>query len=33
MTGIGQLCADYDGFIVDLWGVVHDGFALSLIHI
>ncbi|WP_234730167.1 TIGR01459 family HAD-type hydrolase [Acidocella facilis] len=27
MSGIGELCAAYDGFIVDLWGVVHDGFA------
>lgn len=27
MTGIGALAQNYDGFIVDLWGVVHDGFA------
>jgi HAD superfamily hydrolase (TIGR01459 family) len=25
MTGFAQLAAQYDGFIVDLWGVVHDG--------
>ncbi len=25
MSGFGRLSADYDGFIVDLWGVVHDG--------
>jgi HAD superfamily hydrolase (TIGR01459 family) len=23
--GIGELAADYDGLILDLWGVVHDG--------
>jgi HAD superfamily hydrolase (TIGR01459 family) len=23
--GIGALAGDYDGFVVDLWGVVHDG--------
>src|SRR6516164_10621335 len=27
VAGIGELAADYDGFIVDLWGVVHDGTA------
>jgi HAD superfamily hydrolase (TIGR01459 family) len=26
MSGFGALAGDYDGFIVDLWGVVHDGF-------
>jgi HAD superfamily hydrolase (TIGR01459 family) len=25
MSGFERLCANYDGFIVDLWGVVHDG--------
>jgi HAD superfamily hydrolase (TIGR01459 family) len=25
MSGFGKLAANYDGFIVDLWGVVHDG--------
>jgi HAD superfamily hydrolase (TIGR01459 family) len=25
MTGMSSLAAKYDGFIVDLWGVVHDG--------
>ncbi len=25
MTGFAALAAQYDGFIVDLWGVVHDG--------
>ena len=25
MSGFGALSAQYDGFIVDLWGVVHDG--------
>ena len=25
MSGFGALSAHYDGFIVDLWGVVHDG--------
>jgi HAD superfamily hydrolase (TIGR01459 family) len=25
MSGFGRLSANYDGFIVDLWGVVHDG--------
>ncbi|GAN79100.1 TIGR01459 family HAD-type hydrolase [Acidocella aminolytica] len=27
MSGFGALAQNYDGFIVDLWGVVHDGFA------
>jgi len=27
MSGIGALAAGYDGFIVDLWGVVHNGVA------
>ncbi|HTQ72496.1 MAG TPA: TIGR01459 family HAD-type hydrolase [Acidocella sp.] len=27
MSGFGALAQAYDGFIVDLWGVVHDGFA------
>ncbi len=26
MSGFGPLAGNYDGFIVDLWGVVHDGF-------
>ncbi|MGE4482286.1 TIGR01459 family HAD-type hydrolase [Acidocella sp.] len=26
MSGFGALARHYDGFIVDLWGVVHDGF-------
>jgi HAD superfamily hydrolase (TIGR01459 family) len=26
-AGIGELAPHYDGFIVDLWGVVHDGVA------
>ncbi len=25
MSGFGALAQNYDGFIVDLWGVVHDG--------
>jgi HAD superfamily hydrolase (TIGR01459 family) len=25
LTGMAALAANYDGFIVDLWGVVHDG--------
>ncbi len=28
MSGFGGLAGDYDGFIVDLWGVVHDGVSL-----
>jgi HAD superfamily hydrolase (TIGR01459 family) len=28
LTGIRHLRARYDGFLVDLWGVVHDGHAL-----
>ena len=27
LTGIGGFAADYDGLIIDLWGVLHDGFA------
>jgi len=27
MSGFGALAARYDGFIVDLWGVVHNGVA------
>jgi HAD superfamily hydrolase (TIGR01459 family) len=27
ITGVGELAPRYDGFIVDLWGVVHDGVA------
>jgi len=27
MTGIASLAATYDGFIIDLWGVVHNGVA------
>ena len=31
MTSFGQLAANYEGFIVDLWGVVHgvEAFALA----
>jgi HAD superfamily hydrolase (TIGR01459 family) len=25
-TGLRELAADYDGFIIDLWGCLHDGF-------
>lgn len=25
MSGFGKIAENYDGFIVDLWGVVHDG--------
>lgn len=25
IPGLGALAADYDGFILDLWGVIHDG--------
>jgi HAD superfamily hydrolase (TIGR01459 family) len=28
VSGFGGLAGDYDGFIVDLWGVVHDGVRL-----
>lgn len=28
MSGFGALAGNYDGFIVDLWGVVHDGVTL-----
>ena len=27
MSGFSALAENYDGFIVDLWGVVHDGYA------
>lgn len=27
MSGFGKLAEGYDGFVVDLWGVVHDGYA------
>jgi HAD superfamily hydrolase (TIGR01459 family) len=27
LRGLGELAARYDGFIVDLWGVIHDGIA------
>lgn len=27
MSGFSALAQDYDGFIIDLWGVVHDGHA------
>lgn len=27
MSGFGALAENYEGFIVDLWGVVHDGYA------
>jgi HAD superfamily hydrolase (TIGR01459 family) len=25
LSGLGEIAANYDGFIVDLWGVVHNG--------
>ena len=25
LAGIGGIAADYDGLILDLWGVLHDG--------
>jgi ribonucleotide monophosphatase NagD (HAD superfamily) len=25
VSGFGKIADNYDGFIVDLWGVVHDG--------
>ena len=25
LTGFAPLAADYDGFVLDLWGVIHDG--------
>src|ERR1700691_2897001 len=25
IAGLGELAGDYDGFILDLWGVLHDG--------
>ena len=25
LTGLGEIAAGYDGFILDLWGVLHDG--------
>ncbi len=25
VDGVGEIAGDYDGYIVDLWGVVHDG--------
>jgi HAD superfamily hydrolase (TIGR01459 family) len=25
ISGVRELAADYDGFVLDLWGVVHDG--------
>jgi HAD superfamily hydrolase (TIGR01459 family) len=27
LTGLREIAADYDGFILDLWGVLHDGTA------
>ncbi|HXZ00256.1 MAG TPA: TIGR01459 family HAD-type hydrolase [Stellaceae bacterium] len=27
LTGLREIAADYDGFILDLWGVLHDGAA------
>ena len=27
LSGIGAVAAEYDGLIIDLWGVLHDGFA------
>ncbi len=28
LTGIADLTSDYDGFVLDLWGVIHDGVSL-----
>lgn len=28
LSGISRLIRDYDGFVLDLWGVIHDGIAL-----
>ena len=28
LTGIADLVSDYDGFVLDLWGVIHDGVSL-----
>src|SRR5580693_5191736 len=25
LTGFSQIASDYDGFVLDLWGVIHDG--------
>ena len=25
LTGFAQVASRYDGFILDLWGVIHDG--------
>ena len=25
LTGFAAIAADYDGFVLDLWGVIHDG--------
>ena len=25
LSGLGEISSDYDGFILDLWGVLHDG--------
>ena len=25
ITGVREIAADYDGFVLDLWGVIHDG--------
>jgi len=25
LTGFGQIASEYDGFVLDLWGVIHDG--------
>ena len=27
MPGVAALASRYDGFILDLWGVIHDGVA------
>ena len=27
-SGIAELASDYDGFLLDLWGVIHDGVSL-----
>ena len=25
ITGLAEIAAGYDGFVLDLWGVIHDG--------
>ncbi|MGB7209664.1 MAG: hypothetical protein WBD27_13455, partial [Pyrinomonadaceae bacterium] len=28
LTGLTQIADDYDGFLIDLWGVIHNGIEL-----